>query len=962
MRLPLLICLITLFAEGGMAQNTIGLPLIRNFKKTDFKAGSQTWEIDQDSSGRMYFANNEGLLTYDGSYWKLYPLPNKTIMRSVAVQAGGRVYVGGQGEAGYFEADKTGFLRYHSLLEFIPAPERSFADVWDIEIKGDAVYFRTSDRIFEWLSGVVKAYRAPNEWLYLKAFNNQLIAQDSRGGLYQFAGGNWVPVANGAMVSGDAIQGAMLLAGKHVLLATIQNQLYEYTGSGLVKKGSLTQVAGNTFAMEGLNTDEFVIGTSSEGLFVIRKEGKLIQKLSINEGLLDNSILSLFVDRDGNLWTGLNHGISMIAYNAPVKFIRPNKTYELSGYATVVHNNHLFLGTSYGAYAVPLTETDNDLAFLQANFQYITGSDGLVYRFEEVNQQLLMAHNEGTFVINDREANKISPEASWAFVPLSAVMPSENVLVGNYFGLKRLQYSNNRFTAFPNMNGIKESFRFIAIDNDQYIWASHPYRGIFRIQLAPDFNSYTHQLYTEKEGLPSALDNHVFSVKNHVVFATDHGVYEFDKQKNRFVPSAFLWPALGDTPVRYLKEDANGNIWFVSGKKLGVLLPKPGISNGFTVTYFPEVTGQILSGFENVLPLNKRNIFIGSERGVIHLNLEKYLQSKTKPTVLLSAVRVVGKSDSLVSEGFGGAMEKNNTGAFVKGKALPFRMNSIHFEFSSPAFGYQDNVEYSYMLEGYDNEWSKWSLKTEKDYTNLPFGSYQFKVKVRSNLGGETERVLYAFSIKPPLHRTLYAYFVYALLLTGFGFSLRRWHKKRLAMEQKKFEEKQEQLRILHQLEIEHNEKEIMRLQNEKLANEVMYKNKELAESTMHLVERSDAMTKVKEELQRLYKTNPANNDIKKAISLLTEIERHNSDWDRFATSFDEVNNDFLKKLKAKYPTLTVNDLKLCAYLQLKMSSKEIAQLLNISIRGVEIGRYRLRKKLGLTTDTSLYDFLESIG
>lgn len=961
MRWLLLISLIIQLAANVVGQNTIGLPLIRNFKKTDFKGGSQTWEIDQDAGGRLYFANNEGLLTFDGSYWKLYPLPNKTIMRSVAAHLGGRVYVGGQGEAGYFEADPGGFLKYHSLLEFIPASDRSFADVWDIEIKGDAVYFRTSDRIFEWLNNAVKVYRAPHEWLFLKAFDDHLIAQDSRGGLYQFAGGNWVPVANGEQVSGDAIQGAMVLGKDQVMLATIQNQWYEFSPNGLTRKGALTQVAGNTFAMEGLNADEFVVGTSSEGLFVIRKDGQLIQKLSINEGLLDNSILSLFVDRDGNLWTGLNHGISMIAYNAPVKFIRPNKTYELSGYATMVHNNQLYLGTSYGAYSVPLTNTDTDLAFLQAGFQYVKGSDGLVYRFDEVNQQLLMAHNEGTFVIEGNAASKISPEASWSFLPLSTVVPAENVLVGNYFGLKRLQFANNRFTAFPNMNGIKESFRFIAVDNDQSIWASHPYRGIYKIQLSPDLTSYTHRLFTEKEGLPSALDNHVFSIRNRVVFATDQGVYEFDTQKQRFVRSSFLWSSLGATPVRYLKEDASGDIWFVSGKKLGVLLPRAG-THDFTVTYFPEVTGQILSGFENVLPFNRQNIFVGSERGVIHINLEKYLRSQRKPSLLLSAVRLFGKTDSLVSEGFAGAAGASPTGVLVQGKDLPYRLNSIHFEYSSPAFGYQDNVEYSYKLEGYDADWSKWSLKTEKDYTNLPFGSYQFKVKVRSNLGAETERILYAFSIRPPWHRTIYAYLLYGLLLAGLGYAARYWHKKRLALQQQKFEEKQEQLRILHELELEHNEKEIMRLQNEKLANEVLYKNKELAESTMHLVERSDALTKVKEELQRLYKTNPANNDIKKAMSLLTEIERNNSDWDRFAASFDEVNNGFLKKLKARYPVLTVNDLKLCAYLQLKMSSKEIAQLLNISIRGVEIGRYRLRKKLGLSTDTSLYDFLESIG
>jgi DNA-binding CsgD family transcriptional regulator len=76
---------------------------------------------------------------------------------------------------------------------------------------------------------------------------------------------------------------------------------------------------------------------------------------------------------------------------------------------------------------------------------------------------------------------------------------------------------------------------------------------------------------------------------------------------------------------------------------------------------------------------------------------------------------------------------------------------------------------------------------------------------------------------------------------------------------------------------------------------------------------------------------------------------------------FDEINNDFLKKIKGLYPQLTSTDLKLCAYLQLNMSSKEIAQLMNISLRGVEISRYRLRKKLQLPTEKSFVEFFAEL-
>jgi DNA-binding NarL/FixJ family response regulator len=141
----------------------------------------------------------------------------------------------------------------------------------------------------------------------------------------------------------------------------------------------------------------------------------------------------------------------------------------------------------------------------------------------------------------------------------------------------------------------------------------------------------------------------------------------------------------------------------------------------------------------------------------------------------------------------------------------------------------------------------------------------------------------------------------------------------------------------------------------------MIYKKRELADASMHLVERTDALLKVKNELQHLYTKTGGNHDVKKAIQLVNDIEKTNSNWEQFATHFDEVNNDYLKKLKQLFPSLTNTDLKVCAYVQLNLASKEIAQLMNIAVRGVEISRYRLRKKLQLKSGESLNDFLHEI-
>ena len=949
-------------------QNTIGLPLIVNYNKSNFHGGSQTWDIGQDKNGLIYFANNEGLISFDGIYWKTYPLPNRTIMRSIAIDKNDRIYAGGQGEIGFFNADIHGFLHYTSLIDFLPKDQRKFADIWDIKISGESVFFRATDRIFEMRNNTFQVFRPKSQWQFMDLSGTNLIAQDKENGLLRYKNDSWVPLKNNKLIENEIVSGIIAIGNDSSLITTISKKFYLLKNDSILKMDAYDNIkndtkTGSIYKTRKINSREFVSGTTSEGCLIMNFNGKVVQKISGTEGLQDNNVLCVFLDRDNNIWAGLNNGISLIAYNSAIKYIKPSKSDQLSGFSSQIFNNQLYIGTSDGAYEAPLNFENRDLSFSKSEFSLIKNSNGQVWRLEEVNQQLLMAHNSGTFVIKNNESVKISTDATWLFVPTSSVYPSSNILAGTYTGLKMLGFANKTFTNIGNLDGIYESFRFLAIDNDNIIWASHPYRGIYKLELSADQKKYTAKLFTEKDGLPSLLNNHVFKIKSKIVFATEKGVYEFNKATESFIPSPTLTPVFGSLELRYLHEDEDGNIWFCSGKKMGVVHFNEATSNkNFTITYFPEITGQILSGFENVYPYNSENIFISSDKGIIHLNYKKYISNKIKLNVLLGTVKTIGKNDSTV---FGGYFppEKNLTFQQNDDSILHFpkSSNSFHFEFSSPAFGLQSNIEYSYKLDGYEKEWSAWSLKSEKDYTNLPDGKYTFLIKVHDNLGNESSPIGYTFIINPPFYKTIWAYLCYILLFFLLLHFIRQWQKRSLQQQRLKYEEKQKQIIALHNLEIEKNEKEIIKLQNEKLAQEVLLKKKELADASMHLVEREDALARVKEELQKLYKKTGDNHDVKVALQLVNGIEKNKTNWDQFASHFNEINNDFLKKLKARYPSLTNPDLKVCAYLQLNLVSKEIAQLMNISVRGVESSRYRLRKKLDVPNDESLTDFLNKI-
>ena len=77
----MLVCYVQAFAEI----KNIGTPFIRNFAKSDYRAGTQSWGVEQDLKGFIYFANNDGLLVYYGVQWEVYRMPNLSMVRSVYI-------------------------------------------------------------------------------------------------------------------------------------------------------------------------------------------------------------------------------------------------------------------------------------------------------------------------------------------------------------------------------------------------------------------------------------------------------------------------------------------------------------------------------------------------------------------------------------------------------------------------------------------------------------------------------------------------------------------------------------------------------------------------------------------------------------------------------------------------------------------------------------------------------------
>lgn len=968
MKRPLLTILLTLtILIPALSQNSILVPEIINFTKKTYESGNQNRAIGQDSRGLLYFANDDGLLVFDGTYWKTWPLPNASIVRSLLV-VDNRIYVGGQQEFGYFFFNARGVICYQSLKQLIPPDQVEFTDVWNIVRFRDDIFFRSNKRIFRFHEGKITAFKSIN-WGFLGADNELLIAQQYENGLVTFSNDKWIPFISSYDFSKDriALRSVSSFGKQKTLLVTLKAGLFLLDNTGLRKFETPAVHAINSdiaHFSQTIDSNRIILATRLGGYYIIDTSGNILQHAAKQEGLQSNTVNATFVDKEKNIWLALNNGIDLVIYNSAINHIIPSRDNKSPGFSAAIYNNRLYLGTGSGLYTIPV-QTNNDLSRVQGNFLPVDNGNGLIWGLSVVNNELLVGKNEGAYYIkNDRCIPLDTSTGFWFFQPLTAQQPCPRLIAGTYNGIHVYDYANGRLSN-PRIHTFFESAKYTVIAGND-IWVVHPYQGLYKITFN-DTGAPVNNPYIDKHRILSSGHNYLYKIHDKIVLVSRNGFYEYDRTIQDFKESAFLKKLFGNAFISYLREDTQGNIWFIEDKKPGVIdLSSP---ERPVKTYFSDLSNRILgSGEEFIYPIDRNNVLFSTEAGFYHLNYQKYKETNRPIRVLLRTITAFRNRDSVL---FGGFLADANGDSYSVKDNISYRWNSIHLEFSAPYFS--GAVEYSARLIGYEKEWSPWSKRTERTYTNLPAGNYTFEVSARNNTGSLSSVSRFSFTVSPPWYKTWLAYSLYValgitLIYLFYKRQQRRYiiqHTNRLRKQREKFEEEQRRLQYQHQLEIEKSENEIIRLRNVKLQSEIEHNNAVLASNTMNLLQKRELLNKIKDEIltvQEELEPEKRTKNIRRIIKIINEQLEANDDWERFSLYFDKSNNDFLRVLKENYPNLTPADLKLSAYLRLNLSTKAIADLLNLSIRGVESSRYRLRKKLSLANEISLSDFLGSIG
>lgn len=938
-------------------------PRVHNFTKEQFNAGNQVWDIAQRDNNWMYFANNNGLLEYDGTRWQLYPIGNYTDVRSVCYDPRtDRIYAGAFNELGYYANDERGILRYTSLTGLLGGLEPDFNEIWDICLVDDAVLFQGGREVLRYRDGRMWRHAFNHQVDCAAAAHGIFFVAVEREGVFMLNGDLFLPLPGCEALLDKTVCSILPVGRDSLLMATDFHGLFLFDGERLRPYHTDIDAfikENQTFCAQ-ISGHRLAIGTVQGGLVVKDLRSGTNTYSDIRSGLQNNTVLSVNFDNRGNLWVGLDKGIDYVMINSPIYNLLAGGWQYGAGYTAQQHGGWLYLGTNQGLYRTPWPIPST---WQGQQAKPVGGIQGQVWNLREIDGTLFCATNYGLYMIKEDRAERIGTlPGTWNVKPLRS--HPGYILGSSYNGFFLLRKSGGQWRFAHHVDGFGESGSMFEEDTLGRIWFSHWMKGIYKLTLNDGLTAFDSvELLDTAKGFYSPRNNFVFKVRDRLLFSGDGGFFTYDEAMDRMTHCAEAEAAFGRNPYGVkLVESPDGNIWMLTNTDLQLARKQPGGQYDIDRQTFAEMKDKMIPGFEQFYFVNDSNLIINTDEGFAWIDLDKAKHPHPALKVSIHSLHLTSRQDSLAA------------GYIARQQEVPeydYRDNSLRFEYAAPEYESPASVTYSCLLENYDNDWSRYTHANAKEYTKLPQGDYVFRVRAQSGVDGQQAETSFRFTILPPWYLSPAAYGTYAVLLLAMLYAavlLIKRHSQKSALkvkEQKEQEMREQEQRFLEEKKMQ--QQEITKLKNQKLQYELRHKSRDLANSTMNVIRKNEILLDINNNLVKIA------DDIrseKHPAELLKHIERVQDDirknierddnWKKFETNFDIVYENYLKRLGTDYPALTVSDKKLCAYLKMGLSSKDIAPLLNMSFRSVEMSRYRLRKKLNLNRDVNLTEFLQS--
>ena len=914
-------------------------PLVINIPRETFKGDSKNWDINQDNRGYIYVANNSGLLQFDGMTWKSFSLPQSTVLRSLYVKNHHQIYTGSFEDFGVWTRCCDGNLNYQSLLSDKYREDQHNNDYWRIFEVGENIYFQSFSSIFVYNGVEATPLQSEQGFLFLSKVGDELYVQTMNGGLNRIEGRNLHFIAGSEFLQKTDVR-IILPYPNGLLIGTSTQGFYSYVNGEFnsLGKGFTTVAKANpNVGILGANGN-YYIGTISNGLYQLNDQGELLEHISAEFDLKSNTILSLYQDQMNDLWLGLDGGISLIR-DLPNLDVFTNIYNDLGAvYDAALWRGKLYLATNHQVYTIELDHLDKSIA--RQKWIPVEGTEGQSWSFKEIDGRLLVMHNSGVFEILSNNTTKRFSDLKVGVYDILPVDIDGNdfLLYGTYFRVWKSNLDGSRLEAIEDL---KEPISLIELDHLNNLWLEHPQKGVFRCRFNHDQSSFESiQHYGGNDSLPYRL--RLFKIGGRVELYGGGHFFSYHEQTDSVAPNKLLNDALQNfeivkvVPIRdsYFFGLSNKSItkFYYDGYQIKIL------SNIELAPFLLPV-----SEYENIAILNDSTQLVCLDNGFgVYHNTKKVDSSQAQPGRVLPVPLI----ESMVTRDLNDIDDFVTCVDLLAPISISYSQNSIKWVVTIPN-QFNKSYKLSYRLKGINDRWKMLEQTNQLTFDRLPAGDYILELKTIDILGNESELNTLVFEINKPYYATPFAILVYILLLALLSYIIWRLVLVRY--------------RNIHLRKV--RQREVIRLRSKAadLEDEVESKNAELMTMTSFIVTKNEVITRLKDLATDYYaKTNVKSLQplIQQMEALISQSVNPEDDWKMFLMKFEAKNANFFTKLMDLYPELTNTDLRLCACLKLNMDTKEIASLMNATVRSIENRRYRLRKKMGLSAEQNLNEFL----
>ena len=891
------------------------LPFVENYNKSDYQGDNQIWNVAQGNDNAMYFANNYYLLRYDGVKWEKYSLPNKTIIRSIMVD-GDRIYSGSYKEFGYWYR-KNGKMIYVSISDTTKVfDESDNEEVWKIfKFKGK-IYFQSFNGLFQYDGKIIKKSKFDFLVSYCFPVGNDLLVASVEKGIYKMNNSKFEKIAAWSILENNVIHAIEKHQNKTYFFTKKNGVYVEENGVLSTWKSSLNDIlkAANINVAKFIKSNKLIIGTANKGVYIFDLNSGAYKNINRNNVLMNNSILSIGLDKENDLWLGLDNGIAHIEVNSPISIFYDNSGILGSVYSVASTSKGYLMASNHGVFKYE----DKELSL-------IPNTQGQAWNISKINNKYIIGHNEGTFLYENGLFNKLNAiNGGWNLAKSSI---NNSYLQATYSGV--IIYNDiNDLNQKIVVKGLLKPIKYVAQNRKNEIWAADNNRGLYRILYNDAYETTDIKNVTQHSKINNDFGVKIFEFRNEILFLINKSWYTYNSITNQLEANELF----------NINFKNASNIVFIDENHFlilqeGLLYHIYANENKFIRNIIQEkyYKGKIINDNVKVFK-NNENYLLNLDDGFISLQLN-YANKKASNINVEAFV-----NNNLI---------KNNS-------KIPYN-TELRIHVLSGVFG-ATRPNLFYKING-----TKEFIPVNEGLivlNNLNSGSSDVTIYLHDGLNYD-KISNFQFIVAKPWYFSPWMILLYFVVIGGILYLYYKWNKMRYIQKlELRDEELKHQKKILEMELKAENELNIQEYEKHILELELQTKSSEVAGKSLSIAKQSEMIENIQSILDSDMDFNKLKSEIKKAIKI-NAVNKH--EWETFETNLNQIHNEFIITLSKKFPNLTSKDIKLCIYLKMNLSSKEIAPMMNISFRGVELHRYRLRKKLNLVQDENLSKFLLSI-